>query len=102
MTSKTASYPELPDSLTAFLQLSSVCFSPLFSRKAAARGGEYTNEPPSGKPYLNFFAIIFRLHLQNRFECAKSRLGQLQILDNMTINPAEVFSEFPCPLAPFV
>jgi|TARA_B110000914_G_C15357362_1_gene396850 hypothetical protein len=59
VTSKTASYPELPDSLTAFLQLSSVCVSPLFSRKAAARGGEYTNQSTSGKPYLDFFLIIF-------------------------------------------
>jgi len=55
VTSKTASYPELPDSLTAFLQLSLVVFSPLLSRKAAARGGEYTNETPSGKTNLIFF-----------------------------------------------
>jgi len=54
VTSKTASYPELPDSLTAFPQLSIVVFSPLLSRKAAARGGEYTNERPSGKTNLTF------------------------------------------------
>ena len=30
VTSKTASYPELPDSLTAFLQLSSLYNSPVF------------------------------------------------------------------------
>ena len=60
MTSKTASYPELPDILTAFPQLFLIVVPTLYlDSRAGSRGGEYTNEPLSGKPYFDFFLIIF-------------------------------------------